>query len=242
MDSIDASVNSFPTPRIFNMVEMSSLRRTISRRMSLSAQTIPASVLYRKADVSELIKMRLKINRISSAKASLNDYFIKAVAMALADMPEINSSLDDDQIIQYADVNIGMAVDAKGSLYVPVIRQAQKMQILDIAAQTKLLIDKAEQGKLTLEEMANPTFTISNMGALGVEYFTPIILPPQSGILGIGAVMDEPVEKDGKWEARKKVGLSYAFDHRIIDGALASKFFKKVIEYLEEPLLLIWKE
>lgn len=242
MDTIDASVNSFPTPRIFNMVEMSSLRRTISRRMSLSAQTIPASVLYRKADVSELIKMRLKINRFSNAKASLNDYFIKATAMALADMPEINSSLDGDQIIQYADVNIGMAVDAKGSLFVPVIRQAQKMQILDIAAQTKLLIEKAEQGKLTLEEMANPTFTISNMGALGVEYFTPIILPPQSGILGIGAVMDEPVEKDGKWETRKKVGLSYAFDHRIIDGALASKFFKKVIEFLEEPLLLIWKE
>lgn len=241
-ETIDASVNSFPAPRIFNTVEMSSLRRTISRRMTLSAQTIPSCALYRKADVSELIKMRLKINRISNAKASLNDYFIKAVAMTLAVMPEINSSLDGDQIVQYADVNIGMAVDAKGSLYVPVIRQAQKLQLLDIVAQTKSLIEKADQGKLTLEDMANPTFTISNMGALGVEYFTPIILPPQSGILGIGAVMDEPVEKDGKWEARKKVGLSYAFDHRIIDGALASKFFKKVIEFLEEPLMLIWKE
>ena len=83
---------------------------------------------------------------------------------------------------------------------------------------------------------------LSNMGAMGVEYFHPIILPPQSGILGIGAAFDEPVEKDGKWESHKRVGLSYAFDHRIIDGALASRFLKKVIEYLEEPLILIWKE
>ena len=186
--------------------------------------------------------MRMKINRFSNVKASLNDYFTKATAMALALMPELNSSLDGDQIIQYADVNIGMAVDAKGALYVPVIHQAQNMDILEIAAYTKRLIEKAEQGKLTLEEMANPTFTISNMGALGVEYFTPIILPPQSGILGIGAVFDEPVEKDGKWESHKRVGLSYAFDHRIIDGALASKFLKKIIEFLEEPIQLIWKE
>ncbi|MBR5711150.1 MAG: 2-oxo acid dehydrogenase subunit E2 [Thermoguttaceae bacterium] len=230
------------SPRIAKSVAMTSIRRTIARRMNLSVQTIPASTIFRKADVSELIKMRLKINRFSNVKASLNDYFTKATVMALALMPELNSSLDGDQIIQYADVNIGMAVDAKGSLYVPVIHQAQNMDILAIAAQTKRLIDKAEQHKLTLEEMANPTFTISNMGALGVEYFTPIILPPQSGILGIGATFDEPVEKDGKWEARKRVGLSYAFDHRIIDGALASKFLKKIIEFLEEPIQLIWKE
>lgn len=241
-DARGACPNNFINPRIAQTVAMTPMRRTIARRMNLSCQTIPASILLRKADVSELIKMRMKINRFSNVKASLNDYFTKATAMALALMPELNSSLDGDQIIQYADVNIGMAVDAKGALYVPVIHQAQNMDILEIAAYTKRLIEKAEQGKLTLEEMANPTFTISNMGALGVEYFTPIILPPQSGILGIGAVFDEPVEKDGKWESHKRVGLSYAFDHRIIDGALASKFLKKIIEFLEEPIQLIWKE
>ena len=238
----DAHSKSFINPRVAQTLAMTPMRRTIARRMNLSVQTIPASILYRKADVSELIKMRLKINRYSSVKASLNDYFTKATAMALASMPEINSSFDGEQIIQYADVNIGMAVDAKGALYVPVIHQAQNMDIIEIATQTKRLVEKAEQGKLTLDEMANPTFTISNMGTLGVEYVHPIILPPQSGILGIGAVFDEPVEKDGKWESHKRVGLSYAFDHRIIDGALAAKFLKKVIEYLEEPLLLIWKE
>lgn len=238
----DVSSKNFLNPRIAQTVAMTPMRRTIARRMNLSVQTIPASILFRKADVSELIKMRLRINRYSTLKVSLNDYFTKAIAMALAVMPEINSSLDGDQIIQYSDVNIGMAVDAKGALYVPVIHQAQDMDILEIAAHTKRLVEKAEQGKLTLEDMANPTFSISNMGALGVEYFHPIIPPPQSGIIGIGATMDEPVEKDGKWESHKRVGLSYAFDHRIIDGALASKFLKKVIEYLEEPLLLIWKE
>ena len=240
--STDGCSNKFHSPRIAQTVALTPLRRTIARRMTLSFQTIPTSILFRKADVSELIKMRLKINRYSSMKASLNDYFTKATAMALAAMPEINSSFDGDQVIQYADVNIGMAVDAKGALYVPVIHQAQNMDVIEISAQTKRLIEKAEQGKLTLDEMANPTFTISNMGTFGVEYVHPIILPPQSGILGIGAVFDEPVEKDGKWESHKRVGLSYAFDHRIIDGALASKFLKKVIEYLEEPLLLIWKE
>ncbi|MBQ6615643.1 MAG: 2-oxo acid dehydrogenase subunit E2 [Thermoguttaceae bacterium] len=241
-DRRDASSLNFINPRIAQTVGMTPMRRTIARRMNLSSQTIPTSILFRKADVSELTKMRLKINRYSSVKVSLNDYFTKAIVMALASMPEINSSLDGDQIIQYADVNIGIAVDAKGALYVPVIHQAQDMDVIDLAAQTKRLIEKAEQGKLTLEDMANPTFTISNMGALGVEYFHPIILPPQSGILGIGAAFDEPVEKDGKWESHKRVGLSYAFDHRIIDGALASRFLKKVIEYLEEPLILIWKE
>ena len=241
-DRRDASSVNFINPRIAQTVSMTPMRRTIAKRMNLSSQTIPTSILFRKADVSELTKMRLKINRYSSVKVSLNDYFTKAIVMALASMPEINSSLDGDQIIQYADVNIGIAVDAKGALYVPVIHQAQDMNVIDLAAQTKRLIEKAEQGKLTLEDMANPTFTISNMGALGVEYFHPIILPPQSGILGIGAAFDEPVEKDGKWESRKRVGLSYAFDHRIIDGALASRFLKKVIEHLEEPLILIWKE
>ena len=241
-DRRDASSLNFINPRIAQTVGMTPMRRTIARRMNLSSQTIPTSILFRKADVSELTKMRLKINRYSSVKVSLNDYFTKAIVMALASMPEINSSLDGDQIIQYADVNIGIAVDAKGALYVPVIHQAQDMDVINLAAQTKRLIEKAEQGKLTLEDMANPTFTISNMGALGVEYFHPIILPPQSGILGIGAAFDEPVEKDGKWESHKRVGLSYAFDHRIIDGALASRFLKKVIEYLEEPLILIWKE
>ena len=241
-DGGDSCVMDPFSPRIAQTVAMTPTRRTIARRMNLSAQTIPTSILFKKADVSELIKMRLKINRYSNVKASLNDYFTKATVKALTDMPEINSSLDGNQIIHYSDVNIGIAVDAKGALYVPVIHQAQNLDVLDFAVQTKRLIEKAEQGKLTLQEMAHPTFTISNMGALGVEYFHPIILPPQSGILGIGATCDEPVEKDGKWEAHKKVGLSYAFDHRIIDGALASKFLRKVIDYLEEPLLLIWKE
>ena len=237
-----ASGDASTLPRIAKTCPMTSLRRTIAKRMNLSVQTIPASILYRKVDVSELIKMRLRINRLSKEKTSLNDFFIKATAMALALMPEINSSLDGNEIIQYADVNIGMAVDAKGALYVPVIHQTQNMDICDIASHTKRLIERAEQGSLTLEEMANPTFTISNMGALGVEYFNPIILPPQSGILGIGAMLEDPIEKDGKWETHKRVGLSYAFDHRIIDGALASKFLKRVVEFLEEPLSLIWKE
>lgn len=247
-DSSQSDVNALTSgdastlPRIAKTCPMTSLRRTIAKRMCLSVQTIPTSILYRKVDVSELIKMRLRINRLSKEKTSLNDFFIKATAMALALMPEINSSLDGNEIIQYADVNIGMAVDAKGALYVPVIHQAQNLDIRDIAVQTKRLIDKAEQNKLTLEEMANPTFTISNMGAMGVEYFVPIILPPQSGILGIGAMQEDPIEKDGKWETHKRIGLSYAFDHRIIDGALASKFLKKIIEFLEEPLSLIWKE
>ncbi len=230
------------SPRIAKTVPMSPFRKTIARRMNASVQNIPASVLYRKADVSDLIKMRLKINRFSNAKISLNDYFTKAVVMALALMPEINSSLDNDQIVQYSDVNIGIAVDASGALYVPVIHQAQKLDVLGISAQTKSLIAKAEQGALTLEDMAHPTFTITNLGCFGVEYTFPLILPPQSGILGIGAVIDEPIEKDGKWESRKKAGLSYSFDHRIIDGALAAKFLQKIVGLLEDPLELIWKE
>lgn len=233
---------SIELPRIAQTVQMSPLRRTIARRMSQSAQTIPTSVLYRKADITELVKMRLKINRFSKAKISLNDYVTKATVMALAAMPEINSTLEDDTIVYYSDVNLGFAVDAKGLLFVPVIHKAHEMDILDISTQSKRLIEKAEQGKLTLEEMANPTFTISNTGIFGVEYTVPIILPPQSGILGVGATLEEPVEKDGKWETHKKIGLSYAFDHRIIDGALGAKFLQKLIEFLEEPLQMIWTE
>lgn len=229
-------------PAVEKTIPLSPLRRTIAQRMTYSAQNIPTSVLFRKADVSELVKMRLKVNRFSKCKISLNDYVTRAIVVALTQTAGINVSFENNQITQYSDINLGFAVDATDGLLVPVIHKAQNMDIVELAQRSKNLIQLANDGKLTLRDYSHPTFSISNTGVFGVEYTVPIIVAPQAGIMGIGAVVDEPVLKDGTWESHKKLGLSYAFDHRVIDGALGAKFLQNTINLLENPLELIWKE
>ena len=229
-------------PKEIKRVPLSPLRRTISQRMTYSVQNIPASIIFRKADVTDLVKMRLKVNRFSKCKISLNDYVTKAIIMALTQTPGVNIAFIDNEIVEYSDVNLGFAVDATEGLLVPVLHKSQNMTIVEIAQKSKELIQKANDGKLTLRDFAHPTFSISNSGVFGVEFSVPIIVAPQSGIIGIGVVTDEAVLKDGVWESHKKLGLSYALDHRVIDGALGAKFLQNVIYLLENPLELIWRE
>jgi pyruvate dehydrogenase E2 component (dihydrolipoamide acetyltransferase) len=151
----------------------------------------------------------------------------------------MNSAYIEDKIYLFKHVHLGMAVALEKGLVVPVIRNADSCTLLDLSQNVKELAQKARQAQLTHEEMQGSTFTISNLGAFGIEHFTPVLNPPETGILGVGAVYDTPVYKGENLERRSILPLSLTFDHRVLDGAPAAAFLQTVKQYLEEPVTML---
>jgi pyruvate dehydrogenase E2 component (dihydrolipoamide acetyltransferase) len=162
---------------------------------------------------------------------------VKAVAKTLADHSIINSTLEGNQIKIFEDVNVGVAIATENGLVVPVIHNADKKTLEEIDAAVKELTEKARQGKLAREDLTGGTFTITNLGMHGVEFFIPIINPPEAAILAVGRVVEKPVVVDGKIEIKPMMMLSLSYDHRIVDGAPAAKFLRKVKEKIEKTEL-----
>jgi pyruvate dehydrogenase E2 component (dihydrolipoamide acetyltransferase) len=233
-----------PLPQVDGgtVVPLVGMRRTIADRMVHSQQTVAEVTLTAEVDVGEIVKLRSQVGaeweKQHGFKVSYTDVIVKAVARALREHLYLNSSLTDAGIRLHPDVNVGVAVAIDEGLIVPVVRQADQKSLLEIAREVRDLSERARLGQLTRDDVGGGTFTISNMGMLGVEAFTPIVNWPECAILGIGRVADRAVVRDGQIVARPTMWLSLTFDHRIVDGAPAGRFLGRVRQLLESPYLL----
>lgn len=218
------------------------MRKVIAQRMAQSHQLYPAATLTTEIDMTELNRMRAQLNKElakKDVKLSVTDLLIKAVAKALLDNEIVNTSLEGDEIVYHSEVNIGVAVAVPGGLVVPVIRHADKLSPEEICAENKRLIAKAKNGSLGSADMNGGTFSVSNLGMVGIDGFTPLINMPQSAILGIGRTVDKPAVVDGQICIRAKAVFSITHDHRVIDGYPAALFLQSLTYYIENPCLLL---
>ena len=223
---------------------MSQIRRTIAARMSRSATTIPHVVNFDDADVTELEHLRKGVPQGllgPELKLTMMPLVMKAVALALRRHPMLNASLDDEkeEIVYKEYVNLGVAVDTPRGLVVPVVRNADRMSIVELARAVADVAEKARAAKFAIEETRGGTFTISNLGAVGGTYSTPIINHPEVAILLLGRARWMPVVREGKIETRLMLPLSLSYDHRLVDGAAAGRFLNEVIDYLQSPGRLV---
>lgn len=221
--------------KVKQVIPLIGVRKTIADRMTLSARTSPRITLMVEVDASEMIRLRSQMKDFEGADVSLTDMLVKAAAAALENDPIINSTLENGQIKIFEDVNVGIAIAREGALVVPVIHNANRKPLTEIAAISRTLIDKARKGTLSKEEIWGGTFTITNLGISGVDSFTPLINPPECAILGVGRIAERPVVSEGRIVPKPTVILSLSFDHRITDGVPAAQFLKRLKELLERP-------
>jgi pyruvate dehydrogenase E2 component (dihydrolipoamide acetyltransferase) len=220
--------------------KMTKIRRTIAAQMVKSATVIPHVTNFDDADVTELEHLRKNIPPGylgPGVKLTAMPFVIKAVGLALPRHPAVNASINDEkeEIVYKEYVNVGIAVDTPRGLVVPVLRNADRLSIPQIAKELGILSQKARAADFTLEDLRGGTFTISNMGAVGGTYSTPIINHPEAAILLLGRAREVLALRDGKAVARRMLPLSLSYDHRLIDGAEATRFLNDVIDFLQNP-------
>ena len=217
----------------------SAMRRTIAKRLTESIGPIPHFYLTVDYDVTNLLALRQQLADIHNTKISVNDLIVRAAALALRDHPNVNASWGEDAITQHGEIHIGVAVSTPEGLITPVIRNADQKSIAEIAAEVRSLADKAKNRRLRPEEYQGSTFTISNLGAWGVEEFTAIINPPNSAILAIGAASAQPVVIERQVVIRDRMKVTMSCDHRVIDGAAGAEYLKTLRMYIEQPVRLV---
>jgi len=225
-------------------IPLTAMRRTIAKRLSQSMQTAPHFYVTSVIDTGKLADLRRQINEYAQkepdpVKVSFNDLIVKAVALALVRMPQINVSFAEDRLILKKQVHIGMAVALEQGLIVPVIRNADQRRILAIARESQHLAELARTGKLRPEDFSGGTFTVSNLGMFDVDSFTAVINPPESAILAVGSITPTPVVVDGQVVVRDRMKVTLSSDHRAIDGATAARFLQEVKQLLEDPFGLL---
>lgn len=236
----DKTSQPLPAPDLQSkQIPLSAMRRTIARRLAESTGPIPHFYLTVDYDVTNLLSVRQQLNEIAGAKVSVNDFVIRAAALALRHHPDVNASWGDDAISQHGEVHIGVAVATPGGLITPVIRNADQKSVPDIAGEVRALAEKAKNRKLLPNEYQGSTFTISNLGAWGIEEFTAIINPPNAAILAIGAAEARPVVVDGQIVVRDRMKITMSCDHRVIDGASGAGYLKTLRQFIEQPLRLV---
>jgi pyruvate dehydrogenase E2 component (dihydrolipoamide acetyltransferase) len=220
-------------------IPLAGIRKLIFDRMGQSCREVARVTLFADVDMTEAVAIRqakaAEWERRFGVKPSYTDLIHLAVARALREEPRINCRLDGQAVRIRRQVNLAFAVDLGEGLVAPVIKDADKKPLGELARATRELVDKARAGKLLPDEMGDGTFTVSNLGSVGVEAFTPIVNPPQAGILGVGKIQEKPVVRNGGIHIRSMMTLCLVFDHRLIDGAPAGRFLAKVKELLESP-------
>lgn len=228
--------------RAYDEEPMSNVRKVIAKTMHTSLSEMAQLTHNSSFDATNLLAYRAKLKENGEAlglsKITINDMILYAVSRILPNYPEINANLVDNTFRKFKHANIGMAVDTDRGLLVPVIFGAEKLTLAEVSAQAKSLAGKAREGKLVPDEMSGGSFTVSNLGSLGVESFTPVINPPQTAILGVCCTTNR-LKADGK--VYPAMGLSLTFDHRAVDGAPAAKFLKELCTALENFDLLLAK-
>ena len=218
---------------------LTQMRKTIASRLSESKFSAPHFYLTTKINVDSLIELRKNLINNLETKISFNDIIIKAVAFSLSKHPNINVSWGKDSIILNKDINIGVAIAVEDGLVVPVIKNTDQHNILDISKKIKDFVERANNKKLMVEELTGNTFTVSNLGMFGIDEFTAIINPPDACILAIGSIQKTPIVKDGEILVGNIMKVTLSSDHRIVDGAQGAQFLKTLKTMLENPLLMI---
>lgn len=220
-------------------IPLTAMRRTIAKRLVESLGPVPHFFLTIEADVTSLLELRRQLNEVEEAKASVNDFVVRAAALAILHHPVVNSSFGAEEIRQHGQVDIGIAVATPEGLITPIVRSADGKSVLEIAGEVRALAEKAKNRKLKPEDYQGSTFTISNLGMFGIEEFTAIINPPNAAILAVGAAKARPVVIDGEIAVRETMRVTLSCDHRVIDGAAGAQFLQTLQQYLEQPLRLI---
>ncbi|MCA6609074.1 dihydrolipoamide acetyltransferase family protein [Bacillus safensis] len=222
---------------------VSMMRKTIASRMMESLQTSAQLTITMKADVTKLTALQSELNETAAArhdmKLTLTDFVAKAVVLSLLEHPAMNSQYQNDRVETFEYVHLGIAAALDHGLAVPVIRHAEKLSLIELAKSIKSYGKKAREGRLLHDEIEGSTFTITNLGAYGVEHFTPILNPPEAGILGVGKADHMPVYHGNELCKGTILPLSLTFDHRVLDGAPASQFLSTVKAYLENPVSIL---
>jgi len=224
------------------VVRLSPTRATIARRMTQSHQTTAPVTYQREADTTRLVKLRKRILKKlteGTIRPTYTDFLVYMTCRALARHPALNATFDGERLELYESVHMSMAVDSERGLIVPVIREADSKGIADIAWERSRLVEQVLGGTIDPDGLVGGTFTITNLGTLGIDHFTPIINPPQVAILGVGRIREVPAIRKGKIRTRKMLGLSLTCDHRVIDGAPAARFLQELCSLIENPDL-IW--
>jgi len=229
-----------PADGNYEEIPLTSMRKTIARRLSEAKQTIPHFYLTVECEMDNLMAMRKELNgRSDSYKISVNDFIIRASALALKNLPEANASWGGDKILQYKDFDISVAVAIDGGLITPVVRNADQKGLASISNEMKELAGRAKAGKLMPEEYQGGCFSISNLGMFGIKEFSAVINPPQAAILAVGAGEQRPVVKDGALAVATMMSVTLSCDHRVIDGAMGAELLKYFKGFIQEPLTMM---
>lgn len=238
----DAVEESTPAPESnapYADIAHTGMRRAIARRLTESKSTIPHFYLVADCQVDALIELRRSVNALGTAKVSLNDFVVKAVAAAFGDVPAANAIWTADATRRFDSVDIAVAVAVDGGLVTPVVRGVEKRSLSDIGATMVDLVARGRAGKLKQHELEGGSFAISNLGMFGIERFSAIINPPQSGILAVGAATQRPVVADGELAVATVMTVTLSGDHRVLDGALAARWLAAFVKRVENPLSIL---
>ena len=235
-----AAADRLATEGDYKDVPLTQIRKTIARRLSESNGPIPTFFLTAEFDATRAAELRTQLTEMGDQyKVSFNDIVIKAVALALAEHPEVNAHWLGDAIRHFNRIHVAMAVAVEDGLITPVLFDADRMTLWEISGKARDLAKRARDRKLQPDEYTGSTFSVSNLGMFGIDQFTAIINPPEAGILAIGGVEEKPMVVDGQLEVRSRMRVTMSCDHRVIDGATGAKFLQTVRNYIENPLSLI---
>jgi pyruvate dehydrogenase E2 component (dihydrolipoamide acetyltransferase) len=217
----------------------SRLRRAIATRLTGSKQTVPHFYLKRTAVLDDLLAVRAQLNEFSPTRITVNDFLIRAVAVAHVRVPEVNVTWTDDALRRYDGVDVAIAVASPKGLVTPVLRGAEAKSLAAISAEVKEFVEAAGTGRLQQRDLEGGSISISNLGMFGIDEFAAIINPPHSAILAVGSARETPVARDGVVQAATTIQLVMSVDHRAVDGALAAQWLAALVDLLERPLQLL---
>jgi len=224
-------------------IPFTGIRKSVAENMHASLHNTAQLTMFTEVDVTEMVRFRNMVReeykKDESVRISYNDIIILATVRALTRHPMLNSTLVGDEILLHDSVHMGIAVALSEGLIVPVLRDADKKGLLEIANGTRELARKAREGTLAIDEVTEGTFTISNLSMFQVDGVTPILKPPETGILGVGRIKEKPAVYNGEIAIRSMMFLNLTFDHQVVDGAPAGEFLNTVARYLENPYLIM---
>lgn len=222
-------------------IPVTRLRSAIGRRMLESKTQAPHFYVTHSYDMQPLMDIRKQVNQMlpDEQKISVNDFIVKAVALTLRRFPNLNAALDGNEVIQYGQINIGVAVAVEGGLLTVVVRDADRKPVRQISAELKEMVPRAREGKIRPDDVEGSTFSISNMGMFDVDHFIAIINPPEAAILAVGSAQEQAVVENGEIKPGLRMKATISIDHRVSDGAEGARFMQALEDYIEEPMRLL---